>query len=188
MAKAKIKPTKVNKTAVKRSSSSTRVAKAAPKALTEDKNSTTFSFGITFAVNGIAVPISVPDISRIASDGLDLKLPNPVVLGSFADLLQWLDDEFGVTLPPPADLPEYIQKIVDGIINMGFTVNVFELNIPPTAKDLTEEQTSQATTYALEITGLTSPDYPIELKVPGFTLSILGGTFGATNVLPTLET
>ncbi|MGR3493791.1 hypothetical protein [Citreimonas sp.] len=155
-----------------RSTAITTATEGAPKA--------TFSFGMVFEINGTAVPISTADIARIKEEGVQFALPKPVVLGSFANLINWLETTFSVTFPSTDDLPEWLKNIVDAVINMEFTVLVFQLDVPG------EKRKDDPVRYALEIAG-TFVGEPLA-PIPGFDfLKIQGGVFGVTNIAPAVE-
>lgn len=118
------------------------------------------------------MPISAADISKIGEQGVKFTLPKPVVLGSIDDLLGYLEDNFGVSLPS-GDLPDWLQDIVTKITSMVFTVNLLKLNVPPSESD-------EGTTYALHFAG-TIPGGSLR-PIPGFPIGIQGGVFGATNI------
>ena len=148
-------------------------AAAKPAAAPTDDRQSTFSFGIVFDINGALVPISAADISKIKEQGVKFTLPNPVVLGSMDDLLKFLEDNFGVSLPID-DLPDWLKEIVDKITSMVFTVNVLKLNLAPGGSP------DEGVTYALEIAG-TFPGESLK-PISAFPIGIQGGVFGATNI------
>ncbi|MBF9048814.1 hypothetical protein GTA62_04775 [Roseobacter sp. HKCCD9010] len=146
----------------------------------EEEAKATFSFGMVFDINGTAVPISTADIAKIKEEGVQFELPKPVVLGSFANLIEWLDTTFGVKFPDTADLPDWLNDIVTAIINMEFSVLVFKLDVPG------KKRPNDQVRYALEIAG-TFVGEPLT-PIPGFDfLGIQGGVFGVTNIAPAVE-
>jgi hypothetical protein len=141
---------------------------------------TTFSFGLVFDIKGVPVPISAADISRLKEQGLRFELPNPVQLGSFDDLIGWLENKFSVTFPSTEELPTWLKDIIDKITSMTFTVTIFKLNIP-------KQGATEGMRYALEITGV-FPEEPLKLSIEGFDfLTITGGAFGVTNIAPKID-
>lgn len=138
----------------------------------------TFSFGMVFEINGTPVPISTADIEKIKNSGVKFELSNPVVLGSFSNLITWIDQKFGVKFPTDTGVT-WLDDIVKKVIEMEFTVTVFKLDVP--GKDRTDDPTR----YALEIAGqfLGEP-----LTIPGFDfIGVRGGVFGVTNIPPAID-
>lgn len=153
-------------------------AVARPAATLADDRQSTFSFGIVFDINGALVPISAADISRIKEQGVKFTLPNPVVVGSMDRLLNYLEDNFQVSLPID-DLPDWLKEIVNKITSMVFTVNVLKLNLAPGGSP------DAGVTYALEIAGAFPGDS--FRPIGNFPIGIQGGVFGATNIAEAIE-
>lgn len=143
---------------------------------------TTFSFGIVFDIKGTPVPISTPDINKLKEQGVKFELPNPVVLGSIADLINYIETTFEVNFPDTENLPTWLKDIIDKVASMVFTVNVLKLELP--AQTATAGN-GEGVLYALEIAGA-FPGTPLQ-PLPGFPLGIQGGVFGATNIAPAIQ-
>jgi hypothetical protein len=131
-------------------------------------------FGIVLDVNGTEIPISSDNISNWKKNGLDFSLPQPVHLGSFNDLIEWLSTNFGVTIPSADDLPSPLNDMVNAITSLNFTVEQLAFKIPGT------ESTETQRTFTLRIAG--SWDESKEI-IPGLSvLKLKGGVFGVTNM------
>ena len=147
---------------------------------------TTFSFGIVFDIKGTPVPISTPDINKLKEQGVKFELPNPVVLGSIADLINYIETTFEVNFPDTDSLPDWLKNIIDKVASMVFTVNVLKLELPAqAASEGNGEGNGEGVLYALEIAGA-FPGTPLQ-PLPGFPLGIQGGVFGATNIAPAIQ-
>ncbi|HEX5526856.1 MAG TPA: hypothetical protein VFX44_06610 [Solirubrobacterales bacterium] len=136
-------------------------------------------FGITFDLNGKAIPVTGVDVARWKEQGGELKLPEPVEVGSIEGFIEVMEEKFGVKIPKASELPEPIKAVVEGITSMVVTVHKAEVKIPGTkSKD-------QVTRYLIEVSGLSKKGIPL---VPGFPLSIKGLSVGATNKPAETET
>jgi hypothetical protein len=146
--------------------------------LRDDTAKPTFSFGMVFEINGTPVPISTADIAQIKKKGVQFELSSPVVLGSFKDLIDWLDKTFSVSFPMDTKI-KWLDDIVSKVAEMEFKVTVFKLDVPGT------ERPDAATRFALEIAG----QFPGEpLVIQGFEfLAVRGGVFGVTNIPPAID-
>lgn len=151
--------------------------KRAGSLTTEEKPS--LVFGITFDLNGKAIPVTGVDVARWKEQGGELKLPEPVEVGSIEGFIEVMEEKFGVKIPKASELPEPIKAVVEGITSMVVTVYKAEVKIPGTkSKD-------QVTRYLIEVGGISKKGIPL---VPGFPLSIKGLSVGATNKQTETET
>lgn len=139
-----------------------------------DTSSNKLVFGIVVDVNGTEVPISTDDIGDYVNNGFKFELPQPVHLGSFQDLFNWLSTNFGVNIPPASNLPSPLSDMVNAIETLVFSVDQLAFQIPG------KNQTGQNTTYNLRISGSWDQAKPI---IPGINvLKLKGGVFGVTNM------
>jgi hypothetical protein len=145
-------------------------AKSSAVVLGEEKPS--LVFGITFDLNGKAIPVTGVDVAKWKEQGGTLSLPEPIEVGSIEGFIATMEEKFGVTIPSPADLPEPIKAVVEGITSMVVTVHKAEVVIPGT------KSVDKTTRYLIEVSGLSKKGIPL---VPGFPLSIKGISVGATN-------
>ncbi len=130
-------------------------------------------FGITFDLNGKLIPISAGDVINWKKNGVKLKLPEAVEVGSIEEALKYLETWLGIALPDPSSLPTFIKEIVEGITSMVITVYQAEVEIPG------ESAANQENKYLLEVGGLSQKGIPI---IPGTkALMIKGLVVGATN-------
>ena len=144
---------------------------------TEEKPS--LVFGITFDLNGKAIPVTGVDVARWKEQGGELKLPEPIEVGSIEGFIEVMEEKFGVKIPKASELPEPIKAVVEGITSMVVTVYKAEVKIPGTkSKD-------QVTRYLIEVGGISPKGIPL---VPGFPLKIKGLSVGATNKQTETET
>jgi hypothetical protein len=139
---------------------------------TEEKPS--LVFGITFDLNGKAIPVTGVDVTRWKEKGGELKLPEPIEVGSIDGFIATMEEKFGVTIPKPADLPAPIKEVVEGITSMVVTVYKAEVTIPGT------KSPDQKTRYLIEVGGLSQKGIPL-VPGTGFPLAIKGISVGATN-------
>lgn len=131
-------------------------------------------FGIVVDVNGTEVPISTDDIGDYVNNGFKFELPQPVELGSFQDLFDWLKNNFGVEVPPATSLPNPLNDMVGAIETLVFSVDQLAFQIPG------KNQEGKPTTYNLRISGSWDQAKPI---IPGLeVLKLKGGVFGVTNM------
>lgn len=131
-------------------------------------------FGIVVDVNGTEVPISTDDIGDYVNNGFKFELPQPVELGSFQDLFDWLKTNFGVEVPPATSLPNPLNDMVGAIETLVFSVDQLAFQIPG------KNQEGKPTTYNLRISGSWDQAKPI---IPGLeVLKLKGGVFGVTNM------
>jgi hypothetical protein len=145
-------------------------AKSSAVALADGKPN--LVFGITFDLNGKAIPVTGVDVTKWKEEGGTLKLPEPIEVGSIDGFIAVMEEKFGVKIPKASDLPEPIKAVLEGITSMVVTVYKAEVTIPGTkSKD-------QTTRYLIEVGGLSQKGIPL---VPGFPLSIKGISVGATN-------
>jgi hypothetical protein len=130
-------------------------------------------FGVTFDLNGTLIPVSAGQISTWKEDGVKLKLPHAVEVGSIADALKYLEGWLGITMPDTTTLPKFIKDVIDGITSMVITVYQAEIEIPK------ETAKSQEKKYLLEVGGISQTGIPI---IPDTKfLMIKGLVVGATN-------
>ncbi len=129
-------------------------------------------FGITFDLNGKAIPVTGIDPKKWKEEGGTLSLPEPIEVGSIDGFIATMEEKFGVTLPKPADLPEPIKKVVEGVTSMVVTVHKAEVFIPGTKSAVKEVK------YLIEVSGLSQKGITL---IPGFPLTIKGISVGATN-------
>ena len=101
---------------------------------------TSVSVVATFIFNGQTIVINTGDITKGVSN-LNFSLNNPVVLGSFNDFINWLNNQFGVPLTgndinnaikqiptTPAALND-IRNALLGLVNGVVTVTVLNVNV-----------------------------------------------------------
>lgn len=132
-------------------------------------------FGIVVEINEKQVPISTDDLSDLKKNGLHFTLPEPVTLGSFTDLSDWLDKNFGVSIPDGTDLPDPLDKLVGAIKTLEFKVEQLAIKIPGT------DNKTEKRTYQLRLSGAWNEAHDI---IPGLdVLQIKGGIFGVTNMV-----
>lgn len=132
------------------------------------------AFGITFNLNGQLVPISTDSIADMATQGLDLGIPGPVVIGTIDDFIKWFNTQFGVTLPEPSTFPSPLDQIFGKITSLVWTVNQAHVKIPP-------KGSSDSILYTLTIAAAwEGAGIPLIPNV----LSIQGGVFGVSNESP----
>ena len=130
-------------------------------------------FGITFDLNGKLIPISAGDVLNWKKEGVKLKLPEAVEVGSIEEALKYLEGWLGITMPDPSGLPTFIKEIVEGITSMVITVYQAEVEIPG------EKAADQENKYLLEVGGLSEKGIPIIPNTKA--LMIKGLVVGATN-------
>ena len=157
-------------TVAKRGKKTSAAKRSSAVVLGEEKPS--LVFGITFDLNGKAIPVTGVDVAKWKEQGGKLALPEPVEVGSIDGFIETMEEKFGVKIPKPSELPEPIKAVVEGITSMVVTVHKAEVVIPGTkSKD-------QVTRYLIEVSGISQKGIPL---VPGFPLSIKGLSVGATN-------
>lgn len=140
-----------------------------------DASTNRLVFGIVVDVNGTEIPISTDDIGNYVTNGFNFKLPQPVHLGSFNDLFNWLSENFGVTVPDPKDLPSPLNDMVNAVVTLVFTVDQLAFHIPGT-----QAPANDKVTYNLRISGSWDEAKPI---IPGVNvLKLKGGVFGVANM------
>jgi len=140
-----------------------------------DASTNRLVFGIVVDVNGTEIPISTDDIGNYVTNGFNFKLPQPVHLGSFSDLFNWLSENFGVTVPDPNDLPSPLNDMVKAVVTLVFTVDQLAFHIPGTKAPANDK-----VTYNLRISGSWDQAKPI---IPGVNvLKLKGGVFGVANM------
>jgi hypothetical protein len=146
----------------------TEITPAAPAAAPTNQ----VVFGITFNLNNTLVPISSDDVANVKTNGIEMTLPGPTVIGTIADFVTWFNGQFKtVQLPAASDFPPPLNTIFDKIASLVWTVNAAHVKVPPS--------TSQdPILYTLTISAAwTGTGIPL---IPGV-LSIQGGVFGVTN-------
>lgn len=154
----------------------TKTTKASKKTRTEvvAENATpNIIFGVTFDLNGTLIPVSAGQISTWKKEGVKLKLPHAVEVGSIANALEYLEGWLNIKMPDTASLPKFIQEVIDGITSMVITVYQAEIEIPR------ETEKNQEKKYLLEVGGISQTGIPI---IPDTkSLMIKGLVVGATN-------
>jgi len=139
-------------------------------------NKTETLIGIKVSINNQPVTITINDLEKAKKDGFAFKLPEPIELGSFEDLVTWLDTQFKLTLndelgsQAAKELPDPLNTIVMDIENLDFKLEKFDFNLPP-------KSSTKKKTYTLQL-GAKLPQ-PVDL-ISG-SLAIDGFVFGVSN-------
>lgn len=129
---------------------------------------TTVSVAATFAIAGQEVTISSQDITKIKEDGFKFQLANPVVLGSFNDLIDWMNTTFGTNLSSQDieqavnSIPvEAIKQFLLGVMDAVVTITVLQVD-------------TKAGLFSIAVTASSSSKNPVkllnilEIKTMGF--------------------
>jgi hypothetical protein len=147
--------------------------RAAAPALTAAKKE--FIFGVTFDLNGTAVPVTAKDITNAKENGLTLALPGPVELGSFKNNFRpWFEKQFGVKIPDSAELPKVLAEVVNKLEEV--VVTVYEAKIEVVGEK--KEKEGKESLYTLVITAKWPEGQGVPL-IPGV-LEIEGVAFGVS--------
>jgi hypothetical protein len=134
-------------------------------------------FGIVFKLRDREVRITTADIADPMKNGIDLRLPEPVVLGTIKDIFKWFEEQFGVTLPDGSTFPFPLDEVFLMITELVWTVDAVHVYVPGNKKADADEPS----TYTL-IVSAEWPEKGIPL-IPGV-LEIKGAVFGLTNEPP----
>ena len=142
--------------------------------VSDDDSNVKVVFGVVIDVNGTLVPISTDDIQNYQNNGFRFEQKEPVKLGSFQDIIDWLDSNFNVTIPI-TDLPDPIQDMVNAVASFVFTVEQLKIYVP--GKNANDPDGTQ---YLLRISGAWDESKTL---IPGISvLKLKGGVFGVTNM------
>jgi hypothetical protein len=146
--------------------------------------------GIVLEINGANVPLAPSGVISAVTDlrltGVTYTLPQPVSLGSVADLSGFLSDQFGApALPDPAGFPAPLDSIYEKVITLVFGVEQASVTVPPSKKKDSQNQIvdipaneKKAVSFDLGLTGTWPPGEEVEiipgkLKVKGLFLRIV---------------
>jgi hypothetical protein len=133
-----------------------------------DNTKTTKRFGVLLNIGGHEIPLSGDMLGNLEQQGLDLKLQNPLELGSIDQFAAWASSQ-GVDISVGSvvkDLPDVFKDLATTIGDARWTVEQAHLNVPPKGKTGVQ--------YTLEVN--CSFATPIDLELFTITGVILGVT------------
>lgn len=97
-------------------------------------------FGIMFDFKGTPITVSLSDLNKAVKEGFEFTLPKPLELGTFSELLHWLDQTFKTEILEDTLGDEAIKKLpspfnqIAGKIedDMVFSITMCHIKIPGT--------------------------------------------------------
>ena len=94
----------------------------------------TTSPGIILTINGTDVPLALNGlISDFSKNGISYTMPNPVTVGSAADLSAFLTSQFGApALPASTSFPTPLDSVYAKLTSLSLAVDQFSVTVPPT--------------------------------------------------------
>lgn len=155
---------------IERKAAKPKAAKRRTKAVApmgEGEEGAKFLFGITFEIGGKLVPVTADDLANIKKNGVELKLPEPILLGDAKEFIEWLEKEFGVTIPATSEFPEPLAKIFGKLTELKVTIEKAYVHVLPEGK---------GTKYTLRVSG----EWTEAVKIIG-SVKIKGVLFGVSN-------
>lgn len=130
---------------------STAVKKVStPKAITPKGGEITAkaSFSMTFLVKDKSFIVKMDDITNIVKNGLELKLDEPMDLGSFADFYSWAKEKIAPGIPDLAELQKV--KILDQFMSGEIKILTFNIKTPGTENKKQHYDVSVSITFKKE--------------------------------------
>jgi hypothetical protein len=119
------------------------------------------------------VIFSSDTIADIKEKGLELELPEPVKLGTFKQLIESAQEQFGVTFPTTDELPPPLKTAVDKLEALEVTIVTAHIKVPSQS----QSDAGDTTKYTLVMTALAKDD----LFKLGDQLKVKGVVVGVTN-------
>jgi hypothetical protein len=128
--------------------------------------------GLEFTLNGQPVSVTSSGLAGAAANGITFELAQSVPLGTMANILTFIQATFNVTLPDPTNLPPPLSTIITSVMGAEFTVEYFNLFIPPSTS-------TDGVQYTLNMS--VALPTPVSLIPGNDVLQISGAVFGVSN-------
>jgi hypothetical protein len=133
-------------------------------------------FGLVIDVNGTPVTINSDTIADIKTKGIEMGITEPVELGSFQQMIGYINTTFSVSIPTdPTGLPAPLPAIISKVESLNVTILKAHFKIPGT------QSADQNTLYTL-VMSVMAPAGGDVVKVGP--LGVKGAVIGVTNEPP----
>jgi len=132
--------------------------------------------GVVLNVSGKPVTVNSGTIANIKTEGIEMGITEPAVLGTFLEMIGYISTTFNVTIPTDASsLPAPLASIVSAVENLNVTILKAHIKIPGTAS------TDQNTYYTLVVSVNEAGGGAIVSVGP---IALMGAVVGVTNETP----
>lgn len=130
--------------------------------------------GVVLDINKKPVTVNSGTITEIKTKGINLGITNPVDLGTFQEMIGYINGKFKTKIPTdPTGLPDPLPAIIKKVEDLDVTIQKAHIFLPGTESKVKEKQ------YTLVMSVLESGDADIVSIGP---IGLKGAVIGVTNV------